>query len=583
MKLGIVRQRYTPFGGAERFVERAMEALPARGVGLRVYTRRWPASPRRRRSSRSSATRSTSATAGATRASPARSRPRSRGIAPTSCRPTSASTAATSSAPATASTASGWRSGCAPAARSSGSRIAANGYHRYILDAEARVFADPELKAVICISQMVKDDIRAHFDDRRRASCTSSTTPSTRREFGPQLRDAPRGDARAATASPTSDVSSCWSARATRARACPRRSGARAAARRRAPRRRRPRQARRSLPGAGARASGVADRVLFAGPQVDPKPWYGAADAFVLPTLYDPLSNAVLEALACGLPVVTSTRCGAGERVREFGAGDRLRRRRHRRHRRRHARADGRRHAGRPRAARDGRGRRAHPGGDERAAARTLRLAAVGPARRRDYNRDLPCGAAVTPARREAPPCAASPDSTRIAPDARAALPAMTRLARASRARRRRLPLRRPGRARPPPAVGDRPRRQPAAAGRAPTAAWRSSSTARSTTSARCAPSSRPPATASRTARRRRSDRSPAGSSGGAGVARPARRHVRLRALGPRAAGAVSRPRPPGREAALLRVARRIARLRLGAEGAAAVSAACRARSTSTR
>jgi UDP-glucose:(heptosyl)LPS alpha-1,3-glucosyltransferase len=41
----------------------------------------------------------------------------------------------------------------------------------------------------------------------------------------------------------------------------------------------------------------------------------------VLPTLYDALSNAVLEALACGLPVITSTRCGAGELVRAHAAG----------------------------------------------------------------------------------------------------------------------------------------------------------------------------------------------------------------------------------------------------------------------
>ena len=54
-------------------------------------------------------------------------------------------------------------------------------------------------------------------------------------------------------------------------------------------------------------------------------------------------------------------------------------------------------------------------------------------------------------------------------------------------------------------------------------------------------------------------------------AARPPRRHVRVRAVGPRAARALPRPRPPGRQAALLRVARRRARLRLGAEGAAAV------------
>ncbi len=43
LPFGIVRQRYTPFGGAERFVERAIEALLGRGVRVQVFTRAWPA------------------------------------------------------------------------------------------------------------------------------------------------------------------------------------------------------------------------------------------------------------------------------------------------------------------------------------------------------------------------------------------------------------------------------------------------------------------------------------------------------------------------------------------------------------
>jgi UDP-glucose:(heptosyl)LPS alpha-1,3-glucosyltransferase len=70
-----------------------------------------------------------------------------------------------------------------------------------------------------------------------------------------------------------------------------------------------------------ARTLGVADRVLLAGPQADPRPFYGAADAFVLPTLYDPCPNAALEAMACALPVITSTKSGAAELVRAHDAG----------------------------------------------------------------------------------------------------------------------------------------------------------------------------------------------------------------------------------------------------------------------
>ncbi len=53
---------------------------------------------------------------------------------------------------------------------------------------------------------------------------------------------------------------------------------------------------------------GVAAQVRFLGGVDDVRPLLWAADAFVLPTLYDPFPTAVLEALACGLPVVTSTR-----------------------------------------------------------------------------------------------------------------------------------------------------------------------------------------------------------------------------------------------------------------------------------
>ena len=62
-----------------------------------------------------------------------------------------------------------------------------------------------------------------------------------------------------------------------------------------------------------ARANKVADRVIFAGPTTDPYAFYKAADFFVLPTRHDPCSLVVLEALAMGLPVISTIFNGACE------------------------------------------------------------------------------------------------------------------------------------------------------------------------------------------------------------------------------------------------------------------------------
>ncbi len=62
-----------------------------------------------------------------------------------------------------------------------------------------------------------------------------------------------------------------------------------------------------------ARRLGVADRVEFVGHCPDPRNCYFAADFLAHPTFYDPCSLVVLEALACGLPVITTRYNGAGE------------------------------------------------------------------------------------------------------------------------------------------------------------------------------------------------------------------------------------------------------------------------------
>jgi UDP-glucose:(heptosyl)LPS alpha-1,3-glucosyltransferase len=66
-----------------------------------------------------------------------------------------------------------------------------------------------------------------------------------------------------------------------------------------------------------AKQLGVADRVYFGGFRPDPRNAYFGADFLVHPTFYDPGSLVALEALACGLPVITSRYNGNHELLPE--------------------------------------------------------------------------------------------------------------------------------------------------------------------------------------------------------------------------------------------------------------------------
>jgi UDP-glucose:(heptosyl)LPS alpha-1,3-glucosyltransferase len=58
---------------------------------------------------------------------------------------------------------------------------------------------------------------------------------------------------------------------------------------------------------------GLAAQVCFLGGRRDPEVCYGASDLYVLPTRYDPFANATLEALATGVPVITTNTNGGCE------------------------------------------------------------------------------------------------------------------------------------------------------------------------------------------------------------------------------------------------------------------------------
>lgn len=64
-----------------------------------------------------------------------------------------------------------------------------------------------------------------------------------------------------------------------------------------------------------ASALGISAFVKFLGGVANPEPLFIAADAFVLPSLYEPFGIVILEAMAAGMPVIASCGCGAMERM----------------------------------------------------------------------------------------------------------------------------------------------------------------------------------------------------------------------------------------------------------------------------
>ena len=58
---------------------------------------------------------------------------------------------------------------------------------------------------------------------------------------------------------------------------------------------------------------GIEDKVTFAGVIREREEIFKGADAFVFPSIYEPFGNVHLEALAAGLPVITTAKSGAAE------------------------------------------------------------------------------------------------------------------------------------------------------------------------------------------------------------------------------------------------------------------------------
>ena len=193
--------------------------------------------------------------------------------------------------------------------------MALNPYHRYVCAAERRLFEHPRLRAVICNSRMVSDEIRRgfriapeklhvvyngvdleHFHPKLRDELRGAT----RAELGCQPRDtlflfvgagfARKGLDATIEAMKLAAHGSFWLVVIGTDR-----------------------ESRRFA----AQAASLGSRVRFLGGKEDVRPFYAAADCLILPSRYDPFPNTALEAFAMGLPAIVSSRCGAAEIVEQ--------------------------------------------------------------------------------------------------------------------------------------------------------------------------------------------------------------------------------------------------------------------------
>lgn len=307
-RLALVRQKYRPDGGAERFVSRALAALDDSNLELNVITRQWqgPVKPEwhihycnPRKWGRIS---------------------RERGFASAARQLWQREHFDLVQSHERIAGCDLYRAGDGVHQRWLHQRsrmlsgwkrrlLFADRYHRYVMQAEREMYQDEHLRGVICNAQMVKQEIMADFafpaekihviynavDNHYFQPASEATIAALRAQWHLPLQ-----------ATCLIYVGSGFE-----------RKGLAAAIRAIAP-------TDRYLLVVGkdkdqhryqqlAKTLHCDQRVRFFGMQPDTLPFYQMADGLLLPSLYDPFPNVILEAMACGLPVITSTGCGGAE------------------------------------------------------------------------------------------------------------------------------------------------------------------------------------------------------------------------------------------------------------------------------
>jgi glycosyltransferase involved in cell wall biosynthesis len=191
----------------------------------------------------------------------------------------------------------------------------ASPHHLLLLGMERRHFTRSRSTAVVTVADAVGDDLRRLYGvpSQNMSTIHNGYSPS---EFSPERRRALRADARKEFGYTESDVVALMPANELTRKGFDVLTEAQAVVAD-------PRLHVLLVGRAPVTASrrrhleklGVSDRVRYAGSRSDMERMHAAADLLVLPTQYEAFALAIIEALASGLPVITTSIPGAKDRI----------------------------------------------------------------------------------------------------------------------------------------------------------------------------------------------------------------------------------------------------------------------------
>ena len=315
-RVALVRGRYDPSGGAERFVQGAIAALRAQGAAITIVARAWP---------------DHDGSAILVQPFHIGSLWRDWAFARAACAELERRRFDLVQSHERIACCDVYRAGDGVHAQWLAERSRVQGplarlatrlspHHLYVLRAERALFSSPRLRAVICNSEMVRTEIREHFGTAPEKLVLIRNAVDAAR-FHPGLAAEMRGPVREQLRVPPEAHVVLHVGSGFERKGVAGLLGAVARARSR------PwaivvgKDKRSERYAALARRLGIAERVRFVGSVSDVRPYHAAADSFMLASLYDPQPNAALEAMASGLPVVTTPKCGVSELLAEGESG----------------------------------------------------------------------------------------------------------------------------------------------------------------------------------------------------------------------------------------------------------------------